>query len=78
MKPEDQERRGRVAWTTLKGDIEAFGTQDSVLKGMPTNPLVDNWFSEARMSLRPLYEKVRELRAGRARCWGLGSWQDKV
>ena len=70
MKPEDQGRRGWVAWTTLKGDIEAFAKQDSVLKGMPTNPLLDNWLSEARMSLRSLYEKVREKQIER----GVEAW----
>ena len=60
MKPEDKGRKGWVPWTTLKGDIEAFAKTDSVLKGMATNPLMENWLSEARTCLRPLYEKVRE------------------
>ena len=60
MQPEDKGQSGWVAWSTLKGDIEAFAKHDPVLKTSATNPLLENWLSEARASLRPLYEKVRE------------------
>jgi hypothetical protein len=59
---EDVGRKGWCAWGDLEGDMKAFCNKDPylALHKEARNPLMEDWLSECRTHLRPLYERVRD------------------